>query len=244
MPRKSASCLTANRPLRYTPPTFPGFWASERPSGALARSLPANDGPEAAECQKSSFSPPARETTRSTRRAPSSGGRRRADDPSSPADATNGAGGPGPGPRHVSEAAPPERRALPGQGGHPREGLRDLAVVHVAAVPRAIEAHRARPGGARVRPRGQDRARRGQPAPALLGDARHPGARRRAGAALPGLHREGDGVHRRPRGGPFRRRGGSGAGRQAPAGEGAVPAARVHRLRRRPGAARTTRTRA
>ena len=77
------------------------------------------------------------------------------------------------------------------------------------------------PPPARLRARRPRRDRRGQPAPALLGDAGDPGARRRARAALPGLHREGDGVHRRPRRGAVRGRRGPGAGGQAPAREGA-----------------------
>src|SRR6266446_3722577 len=45
---------------------------------------------------------------------------------------------------------------------------------------------------------------------------RGPGAGRRPGADLPGLHRARDGVHHRALRGAVRRRRGSGAGRQAP----------------------------
>ena len=92
------------------------------------------------------------------------------------------------------------------QGRHPREGLRHLAVLHLA---RSTSSRRgsSRSGLAALgfAARRQDGDRRRQPPAALLGHARHPGARRRAGAALPGLHREGDGVHRRPRARPASR---------------------------------------
>ena len=77
--------------------------------------------------------------------------------------------------------ARPERRALPRQGRHPREGLRHLAGVHLArstsSEARLIALGLAALGFAR----GDKTAIVGDNRPAaLLGDARHPGARRRA----------------------------------------------------------------
>ena len=51
MPRKSASCLTAPEPSATLRLPFRDSRASGPPSGGPARSLPANDGPEAGECQ-------------------------------------------------------------------------------------------------------------------------------------------------------------------------------------------------
>ena len=144
--------------------------------------------------------------------------------------------------RHVSEARPGQRR--PRWRGTVAIREKDLGIWQSYTWRDYFERsppHRARSGVAGVRAGRQDRHRRRQPARALLGDPRHPGAGRRAGAALPGLDREGAGVHRRPRRGALRGGRGPGAGRQAPARARAVPAPRVHRLRRSAWDARATR---
>ena len=105
-----------------------------------------------------------------------------------------------PGSRYLPQARPPQRPA-PAATRSP-SGRRTSGIWQSytwTPVRRAGAPHRPGPGRARLRPRRQDGHRRRQPAPALLGGAGHPGPRRRPGAALPGLDREGDAVHRRPR---------------------------------------------
>ena len=98
------------------------------------------------------------------------------------------------GPRHVSQAARPERARLQGLAGLPREGVRHLAELDLgrdrgrgAGAGGGLRGAGARGG----RPRRDHRA---QPAASLLVDGGGAGLRGGAGAALPGRGGRGDGA--------------------------------------------------
>src|SRR5205823_3841192 len=90
---------------------------------------------------------------------------------------------------HDSPPAPAQRPPVPRARGHPREGSRDLAIVHVARVPRPRPRLRPRAGRAGVRARRSALRDRRHPSASVLGPDRRPVPRRRLGARLPGLDR-------------------------------------------------------
>ncbi len=124
-----------------------------------------------------------------------------------------------------------------GSAGHAREGPRHLADVDVVAGGRRSARARLRIGGARLQARDEPRDHRRQPSAPVLDDGGGAGAGRRAGSALPGCRRRGNGLRAQRRGHPVRRRRGPGAGRQAARDTRPLPESRAHRLRRPAGAA-------
>ena len=124
--------------------------------------------------------------------------------------------------RHLSQAAAPQCRDR--SPTRPAMRHKDLGIWQTwtwAQVLDEVARLLGRPRRARPQARRQDRHHRPQPAAALLGDVRRPGARRRAGAGLCRLGRRRDGLRARARRGDARGRRGPGAGRQDPVDPGA-----------------------
>ncbi len=139
--------------------------------------------------------------------------------------------------RHFPAPAAAPREGARRPSRDPREGPRHLAGLDLVAGGRRGARARVRPRRAGVQARHEPRDRRREPAAPVLGRRRRAVPRRHPDPALFRRRRGGDGVRLPERRDRVRDRRGPGAGRQAARGQGGVPEARAHLLRRRARAA-------